>query len=184
MTPSPKPQIRTNMVLETERCILRYPSHDDAAAMLTAFTSTEFPKDLPLGLITSLEEVNKWIDHCQTGWANGSIYSWIVDRKLNHTLLGQVTLAQLNESDTWSLAYWIHPKQWGQGYATEAAQKVLEFGIEILNVAKFWAGSAEWNTSSERVLEKLGMAHVSDNPQGYSIQGKPVAIKEFELTLH
>ena len=183
MTPSSKSQIPINMVLVTERCILRYPSHDDAAAMLNAFTSAEFPKDLPLGLITSLEEVNKWVDRCQTGWADGNIYSWVVEQKLDHTLFGQVTLTQLNETDTWSLAYWIHPNHWGQGYATEAAQKVLEFGIEKLNATKFWAGSAEWNTASERVLEKLGMAHVSDNPEGYSIEGKPIPIKEFELTL-
>jgi ribosomal-protein-alanine N-acetyltransferase len=183
MTDPPKSKILPNLVLETKRCILRYPSHEDSAAMLTAFNSTKFPRDLPLGLITCLEEVHNWINHCQTGWAEGNIYSWVVEQKYEHTLLGQVTLARLNEPDTWSLAYWIHPKHWGQGYATEAAQMVLKFGTEKLNVTKFWAGTAKWNTPSERVLEKLGMLHVSDNPQGYNIKGKPIPTKEFELTL-
>ena len=171
------------MFLETERCILRYPSHDDSAAMLAAFTSTEFPKDLPLGLITCHEEVHKWIDHCQTGWTEGNIYSWVVERKYDHSLLGQVTLAQMNEIATWSLAYWIHPANWGQGYATEAAKKALKFGAEKLDATKFWASTARWNPYSERVLEKLGMVHVSDNPQGYIIKGKPIPTKEFELNL-
>jgi len=183
MTNSPKPKISTTFALETDRCILRYPSLNDAAAMLAAFTSAEFPKDLPLGLISSLDVVHDWIDRCQTGWANGDMYSWVVDFKPDHTLLGQVTLAQLDEPGTWSLAYWIHPKHWGQGYATEAAEKLLEFGAEKLNATKFWAGTAEWNTSSERVLEKLGMLHVVDNPQEYNIKGKPIPTKEFELTL-
>jgi ribosomal-protein-alanine N-acetyltransferase len=139
--------------------------------MLAVFTSAEFPKDLPLGLITSPDEVHGWIDRCQTGWADGDMVSWVVDLKHDHTLLGQVTLAQLSKSDTWSLAYWIHPNHWGQGYATEAAKKVLEFGTEKLKATKFWAGTAEWNTSSVCVLEKLGMLHGSDNPQGYNIKG-------------
>ena len=179
----PNPQIPVNTLLETERCILRYPSHNDAPVMLAVFTSAEFPKDLPLGLITSPDEVHGWIDRCQTGWADEDMVSWVVDLKHDHTLLGQVTLAQLSKSDTWSLAYWIHPNHWGQGYATEAAKKVLEFGTEKLKATKFWAGTAEWNTSSVRVLEKLGMLHGSDNPQGYNIKGKPIPTKEFELTL-
>ena len=183
MTSSPKPKISTTFVLETNRCILRYPSHNDAAVMLIAFTSNEFPKDLPLGLIISLDEVHNWIDRCQTGWADGNMYSWVVDFKPDHSLLGQVTLAQMNEPDAWSLSYWIHPTHWGQGYATEAAEKVLELGTDTLEATKFWAGTAEWNTSSERVLEKLGMLHVADNPQGYNIKGKPIPTKEFELTL-
>ena len=179
----PNTQIPTNTVLGTERCILRCPSHNDAPAMLTVFTSAEFPKDLPLGLITSPDEVHVWIDRCLTGWSSGGMYSWVVDLKRDHTLVGQVTLVQLDEPGTWSLAYWVHPTHWRQGYATEAANKVLEFGKEKLNATKFWASTAEWNTSSERVLEKLGMLHCSNNPQGYNIQGKPIPTKEFELTL-
>ena len=183
MTDTPNLPIRTNKVLETERCLLRYPSHDDAPTMLTAFTSAKFPKDLPLGLITSLTEVHNWINRCQTGWANGSMVSWVVDLKHDHTLVGQVTLALLDEPDKWSLAYWIHPNHWGQSYATEASNEVLKYGTEKLNAATFWAGTAEWNTSSSRVLEKLGMQHVSDSPQGYNIKGKPIPTKEYELTL-
>jgi len=136
-----------------------------------------------LGLITSPDEVHVWIDRCLTGWSSGGMYSWVVDLKRDHTLVGQVTLVQLDEPGTWSLAYWVHPTHWRQGYATEAANKVLEFGKEKLNATKFWASTAEWNTSSERVLEKLGMLHCSNNPQGYNIQGKPIPTKEFELTL-
>ena len=95
----------------------------------------------------------------------------------------QFSLAQLDEPGTWSLAYWVHPTHWRQGYATEAANKVLEFGKEKLNATRFWASTAEWNTASERVLEKLGMLHCSNNPQGYNIQEKPIPTKEFELTL-
>ncbi|NIN68021.1 MAG: GNAT family N-acetyltransferase, partial [Anaerolineae bacterium] len=68
---------------------------------------------------------------------------------------------------TWALAYWTHPERWGEGYATEGAQCVIKFGFERLGAASIWAGAAEWNHASNRVLEKLGMVHMSDNPQGY-----------------
>ena len=57
----------------------------------------------------------------------------------------------------------------------EGTQSIKFFGRAILRI--------EDNTSSERVLEKLGMVHTSDNPQGYNIQGKPISTKEFEMTL-
>ena len=183
MSNQPKPQIPTNLLLETKRCILRYPSRDDAPAMLSAFTSPTFPKDLPLGLLSSLGEVHGWIDHCQAGWTDGHIYSWVVEHKHNANLVGQTTLAYVPASDSWSLAYWIRPNYWGRGYATEAARKVLQFGSETLKVTRFWAGSALWNAASERVLQKLGMEYVATNPAGYTIQGKPVPTKDFELSM-
>ena len=183
MSIMPVSLIPTNSSLETERCILRYPSRNDALDMLSAFTSPSFPKDLPLGLLSSLDEVHGWIDHCQAGWAEGRIYSWVVEHKHNTNLVGQTTLARIPDTDSWSLAYWIHPDYWGGGYATEAAQKVLQFGSDTLKVTRFWAGSALWNAASERVLRKLGMQYVTTNPTGYTIQGKPVPTKEFELVM-
>jgi RimJ/RimL family protein N-acetyltransferase len=82
------------------------------------------------------------------------------------------------------LAFWIHPECWGQGYATEAAERILEFGFLDLNAALIWAGAANWNHASIRTLEKLGMVYVSENPKGYLIDGEPIPTKEFEISRH
>ena len=55
------------------------------------------------------------------------------------------------------LGYEIAPLYWGQGYATEAAQKMLDFGFEQLDLHRVWASCLVENKASARVLEKLGL---------------------------
>ena len=55
------------------------------------------------------------------------------------------------------LGYEIAPLYWGQGYATEAAQKMLDFGFEHLELHRVWASCLAENKASARVLERLGM---------------------------
>ena len=55
------------------------------------------------------------------------------------------------------IGYELDPAYWGQGYATEAAQAILEFGFESLHLHRIWARCLAENIASQRVLEKLGM---------------------------
>ena len=171
-------------MLETLRCLLRYPSLKDASRIFWALRSPSFPKRVPLGQVNSLDEVEDWIHRSQKGWAEGSAFTWSIERRRDHVLLGQVTLSRKSEPNTWALAFWIHPECWGQGYATEAAERILEFGFLDLNAALIWAGAANWNHASVRTLEKLGMVYVSENPKGYFIDGEPIPTKEFEISRH
>jgi RimJ/RimL family protein N-acetyltransferase len=137
---------------------------------------------VPLGQISSLDQVERWIKRSHSTWAAGSAFTWSIEQREDHILLGQITLAKKPEPNTWALAFWTHPGCWGQGYSTEAAERILEFGFLDLGAALIWAGAAEWNHASLRVLEKLGMVHVSDNPEGYFINGEPMPTKEFEIS--
>jgi len=55
------------------------------------------------------------------------------------------------------LGYEIAPAYWGQGYATEAARAMLDFGFDSLRLHRIWARCLAENAASQRVLEKLGM---------------------------
>jgi ribosomal-protein-alanine N-acetyltransferase len=48
-------------------------------------------------------------------------------------------------------------RYWGQGYATEAAEAMLEWGFRKLNLDEIVSIVAPENVASERVLHKLGM---------------------------
>jgi len=169
-------------VLETPRCRLRYPALADAPRMHAALRDPSFPRRVPLGQVRSLEEVQAWIQRGQAAWAQGLVYPWAVEDRETGVLVGQVTLSRRTQPDCWALAFWTHPECWGGGYATEAAQRVVTFGFERLGAATIWAGAATWNGASLRVLEKLGMRHVADNPQGYFIDGEGIATCEFEMS--
>ncbi len=74
-----------------------------------------------------------------------------------------IGLAELNVRDARSavgeLAYVLQPEDWGQGYATEAANALLRFGFERLHLHRIYATCDPRNVASARVLEKLGMKY-------------------------
>lgn len=57
------------------------------------------------------------------------------------------------------LGYWIGVPYWGQGYATEAARAVLDFGFRELKLVRIFAHHFEGNLVSGRILRKIGMQH-------------------------
>ena len=55
------------------------------------------------------------------------------------------------------LGYELDPQYWGQGYASEAARAIVDYGFTQLNVHKIWSWCIADNIASAHVLEKLGM---------------------------
>ena len=55
------------------------------------------------------------------------------------------------------LAWRLSWENWGQGLATEAAQKVTQYGFETLGLPEILAITAKNNQRSRKVMEKLGM---------------------------
>ena len=183
MEETTKKTIPIDVILDTDRCHLRYPKLDDAQRAFSAFVSPFFPKLLPLGQINSLKQTHTWIQNAQTGWEAGESYTWSVLRKSDHLLVGQVTLAKTTVSGRWSLAFWIHPENWGNGYATEASTRAIEFAFTELSASSVWAATGYWNQASASVLNKLGMTCIGDNPAGYMINDQPVPTQEYEILL-
>lgn len=170
-------------MLKTEHLILRHPKLEDAPIIFSIVNSPEFPEQLPLKEMDSLPKVENWLNRLIELWDENRLYSWIIEEHISASLLGQITLSKIEENNKWALAFWIHPDHWGKGYATEGAKRTLKFGFEELRAETIWAGAAVWNAGSNRVLEKLGMAYLNDNPQGYFSKGKPIPTREYEISL-
>jgi RimJ/RimL family protein N-acetyltransferase len=62
--------------------------------------------------------------------------------------------AAAHEAD---IGYEVDPDFWGHGYATEAAQAIVQFGFTQLRLHRIWSWCIADNVASARVLEKLGM---------------------------
>ena len=55
------------------------------------------------------------------------------------------------------IGYELDPDYWGQGYATEAARAMVDYGFSQLHVHRVWSWCVADNRGSAHVLEKLGM---------------------------
>ena len=169
-------------ILKTKRLFLRYPKLDDADQIFFAVKSPQFPEQLPLKEMRSENEIKDLLMRLQEGWQTGQMFSWIVEDHDVRNVLGQMTLSKLEGDNLWAMAYWIHPDYWSEGYATEGAERLLAFGFEEIGVERIWAGAGEWNVGSCRVLEKIGMNFIGNNPKGYYSKGKPIVTQEYEIT--
>ena len=59
------------------------------------------------------------------------------------------------------LGYRLRQDVWGDGLATERARAVLEHAFGTVGLRRVWAETMAVNTASRRVLEKVGLRHVS-----------------------
>jgi RimJ/RimL family protein N-acetyltransferase len=163
--------------------VLRYPELTDAMQIFSVVKSPQFPDQLPLKELSAEVEINDWLRELQAGWESAKVYSWIVEDRASGRMVGQITISKLEGDNLWALAFWVHPEYWGKGYATEASERILAFGFEVMVAKKIWAGAGEWNRGSCRVLEKIGMQYAGDDAQGYYSKGQPINTREYEISL-
>jgi [ribosomal protein S5]-alanine N-acetyltransferase len=56
--------------------------------------------------------------------------------------------------------YQLSPEDWNQGFMTEAARAVIQYGFAVLKLAKIVVFTWPENRRSIRVVEKLGFTQV------------------------
>lgn len=57
------------------------------------------------------------------------------------------------------LGFHLRREHWGQGYATEAARAAIRYAFDALRATALFAGHHPRNTTSRRLLEKLGFRY-------------------------
>ena len=145
--------------LETGRLVLRELSLDDAPAVAeragdrrVARYLIAVPSPYPVALAT------RWIMARLAWWPQQRGVTLAIARRETPALLvGSVSLRKFARDQRAELGYWLGADAWGQGYATEAAAALVDFGFAELGLSRVYAQVLEGNDASCRVLEKLGM---------------------------
>ncbi|RDI43427.1 GNAT family N-acetyltransferase [Aquicella lusitana] len=143
--------------LETKRLIIRAPSLSDYNNWLVVHAESDemqYPNEV----------VEAWLNHHilefqQNGFSMGSVFL-----KDNNEFIGRAGLfyysGAIAEKADIEIGYIIHKKYWNQGYATELAKALIEWGFKNLSVSKIIALTRLDNKKSQHVLEKAGMQFV------------------------
>ena len=80
-------------------------------------------------------------------------------RRADGAFLGLSSLQALDEDGAVELGYWIGRPFWGQGFATEAAQAVIDHAFATLGMAVVEVRCRVVNGASRRVIRKCGFAY-------------------------
>jgi RimJ/RimL family protein N-acetyltransferase len=96
--------------------------------------------------------------------------------------LGMVALFDEDDvTGTATIAYYLDPDQWGNGYATEAVGLLCEYAFAERRLHKLRAEVIEPNDGSRRVLEKLGFEREGRLRDEKFVRGEHVDIHRFGL---
>jgi RimJ/RimL family protein N-acetyltransferase len=80
-----------------------------------------------------------------------------------------------------TLEYWLGGGHWGQGFATEAAQAMIDATFTLSAANDLIARSRLVNPASRRVLEKCGFRHEGSSLQPMPARGGVFPCDEFRL---
>ncbi len=121
-----------------------------AGAREVAENTLTIPHPYPEGVAEA------WIAGHETAFRLGEMAVFAITIP-DDTVVGAVGLKLEEDGGIAELGYWVGVPYWGNGYATEAANALLDYGFNSLVLSRIWARAFVRNPASSRVLEKVGM---------------------------
>jgi [ribosomal protein S5]-alanine N-acetyltransferase len=145
------------MILRTERLLLRDFAEDDWPAVLAYHRDPRYLRFYPHDDVTE-QDARAFVQRFLDWQAEHPRRRFQLAVTLDGEVIGNAGVRRTEPgSRVADLGYEIDPAHCGRGYATEAARAVLDWGFEHLDLHRVGAHCVAENTSSARVLRKLGM---------------------------
>ena len=143
--------------LGTERLRIRpFEPKRDAAPLHELWGDAEAMQFIPGGARADIEETRERLE-ALGGRAPDGLGFWALEERVSGRLVGGVGLFPLAwKGPELELAYHIVPSAWNRGYASEAAEALLEAAWES-GLDHVVAVAMPGNAASRRVMEKLSM---------------------------
>jgi RimJ/RimL family protein N-acetyltransferase len=131
----------------------------------------------------SLEEVKKWFEPSTSDHEVRDFLVFTIYHKKDKKPIGTVGLNRINwlNRNANIFATIGYPEYWGQGIAGEAAELIIKYGFEELNLHKIYSTVYDPNKRSLRAAEKLGFTKEGISIQEIYVDGKYVDVHKFYL---
>lgn len=150
-------------VLETERLVLRPLSIDDAETIYKNWTSDpDVAKFMRWERHKDVSETREWLTAEEECVESDGVYNWGFVLKETGELIGSGGLVFIEAKGMYELGYNVMKKYWGLGIATEASEKIMEYGINELKQKQFYCCHAKDNPASGKVMMKVGFVYQND----------------------
>ena len=146
-----------HIVFETPRLMLRQITIEDAPLIYKLNSDPEIVKYVHEHILKNEEEAKEIINNFIIPQYKNQLGRWAVHTKTDYEFIGWCGLKYIPEEDITDLGYRFLKSAWGKGYATEAAQYTLIYGLKNLKIKTITGRSHIDNVASIKVLEKTGM---------------------------
>jgi ribosomal-protein-alanine N-acetyltransferase len=159
--------------IETDRLILRKLSVADADDMYDYSKDENVTKFLTWSPHPDRYYTMDYIKFVQKKYKTGDFRDWAVIDKATGKMIGTCGFTSVDlQNKKAEIGYVYNSDFWGKGIATEALQKVIEFGFSKLDLNRIEGRFMVENTPSRHVMEKCGMTFEGVHRQFLLIKGK------------
>lgn len=165
--------------LHTERCLITpYSAERDLAGHQSIYQSAAVRRFLSWTAAPELSELHHLYVERAKRWQRHTPGSGAFSIRLHEQedyvgllLLKAMPYGDGEFSDRLEIGWHLAEPYWGQGLATEAAQALLNYGFDVLELDTIWAVADAENKPSMAVMERLGMRYVETTDRYYGEEG-------------
>ena len=152
------PSETSNVVIETERLILREMVQADFSALCKHLQDAEVMYAYEHAF--SDAEVQEGMDKQFKSYKENGFGIWAVILKENGALIGHCGLSMqpCMDEEVLEIGYIFHKRYWHKGYATEAAIACREYAFNKLNAEEVFSIIRDTNIASQNVAKRNGMS--------------------------
>lgn len=154
--------------IETQRCILRKVSLDDAQAIFDTYAQdSDVTKYLSWLPHTSVQDTLDFMHRCLDLWKNGETYTYVIIEKDLHQLIGSFDFRPI---DRWASFGYVLAKSFrGKWYMTEVLSTMIQVWFSEFGFDRVVGYVDMDNTASAKVMEKSGMYFVGIEKEHLSL---------------
>lgn len=159
--------------LETKRLLLNEIKKEDAHIIFKGNSNLKYLKYIPRDPFKSIKEAEKKVESYKTWFEEKTCVMFKFVAKENSEPVGYGGLFNISPSaKKGEIGYIILEENWGKGFASEATEKIIEFGFKELQLNKIFALIEPANKASKRDIEKYGFEVEGLLKQNDFAQGK------------
>ena len=153
--------------LESDRLKYRQITLADSETLFNIRTNPDVMKFMDVEELKSLTESEELINSIGESFKSGAGINWGMIEKSQNKFMGYFGIWKIDAKHCrGEIGYALLPEFWGKGYMLEAANKLIEYGFRELNLHSIEANVNPDNSSSIKLLEKIGFrkeAHFREN---------------------
>jgi [ribosomal protein S5]-alanine N-acetyltransferase len=185
MTPVTLRLTRVSLPIETPRLRLRLPTARDVPDLRRSFRDprTARAAGAPLHSREEMRDPAQMVSRTRREYREGTDLSLSAVLRIDGRCIGRVGLRGLD----WkygcveSLSYWIDPRFWNLGYATEASWFLCHAAFRHLGIRRISSSALSPNAASLRVLKKLGFVHEGRQRAAVRVGGRAMDMQLYGL---
>lgn len=144
--------------IATARLTIRPLTLDDAAFIVTLLNDADWLRFIGDKTVHSDDDARRYLASGPLAmYATHGFGLCAVERNDHRSTIGMCGLIKREGLEDVDIGYAFLPEGRGQGYALEATQAVLEYGLNTMGFARIVAITDPDNAASTRVLQRIGM---------------------------